>query len=130
MTDVVLDASAMLAVLLDEPGADTVKTYLPGAAISSVNFSEVIGRLAETGMSKSEVGAAMSAWGLAVVPFDERQAFEVGMLRPSTRARGLSLGDRACLALARERNVPALTADRGWSGLDIGVEIGLIRPVL
>lgn len=130
MTGVVLDASAALAVVLREAGGDAVEPHCPGATISAVNLAEMVARLAERGMAETDVRSAISDLGLSVVPFDETRAIATGMLRPSTRARGLSLGDRACLALARERNVPALTADRRWSGLDIGVDIRLIRPVL
>lgn len=127
MTGVVLDASAALAVLLREAGGDSVEPHCPGATISAVNLAEVVARLAERGTAESDVRSAISDLGLLVVPFDADGAIATGMLRLPTKAFGLSLGDRACLALARERKVPALTADRRWSGLDVGVEIRLIR---
>jgi PIN domain nuclease of toxin-antitoxin system len=128
MSGVVLDASAVLALVLREAGAEQVQRYCPGATISAVNVAEVVARLAEGGTVETDVRAAISELGFSVVPLDAEQAFATGMLRPKTRHAGLSLGDRACLALARERNLPALTADRRWRGLDVGVDIRFIRP--
>ena len=95
--------------------------------MSAVNVAEVVSRLADTGMNADEVRSLVGTLGLEVTPFDEELAHATGMLRPSTRRKGLSLGDRACLALARQLALPALTADRGWAELDIGVEVTLIR---
>ncbi|MEE4273431.1 MAG: type II toxin-antitoxin system VapC family toxin [Thermoanaerobaculales bacterium] len=127
MSNFVLDASALLALLQDEPGGDRVLTSLPGALISSVNLSEVVAKLAELGMPESDIRLALSL-GLDVVPFDVALAFSAGALRPATRSMGLSLGDRACLALARSRSLPALTTDRAWRDIDINVEVEVIRP--
>lgn len=124
---VVLDASAVLAVLLEEAGTDAVEPHIPGGIVSAVSLAEVAGRLADRGLEEEEARAAIADLALVVVPFDEAQALAAGMLRPPTRHLGLSLGDRACLALALERGLPALTADRRWSGANVGVEVRLIR---
>ncbi|MBI2872580.1 MAG: type II toxin-antitoxin system VapC family toxin [Chloroflexi bacterium] len=112
MPEAVLDASALLALLNAEPGAEVVAAALPQAAISAVNLSEVVAKLADAGMPEAAVREALQGLALDVVPFDTDQAYEAGLLRSSTRGVGLSLGDRACLGLARRLNVPALTADR------------------
>ncbi|CAK0752152.1 ribonuclease VapC [Azospirillaceae bacterium] len=121
-----LDSSAVLAVLLDEAGADRVTGVLPGALLSAVNLSEGIGKLCERGMPASEAGLAVAALGADIVAFDEEQAKLAGELRPLTRAAGLSLGDRACLALSRLRRLPAMTTDAAWLTVS-GSEIILIR---
>ncbi len=95
--------------------------------MSAVNVAEVVSKLADTGMNVAEVRSLVDTLGLEVAPFDEELAHATGMLRPSTRRKGLSLGDRACLALARHLALPALTADRSWAELDVGVEVTLIR---
>ena len=127
MSKVVLDASALLALLQDEPGGDRVLESLPGAFISSVNLSEVVAKLAELGMPEPDIRLALSL-GLEVVPFDEALAFSAGTLRTVTRSEGLSLGDRACLALALSRSLPAHTTDRAWRDIHIDVEVEVIRP--
>lgn len=127
MSSVVLDASAALALLKGEAGADVVKRHIPGAAISAVNLAEVAGRLAAAGMKEGQIRATLATLGLDVVPCEESRAIAVGLLYPSTRRQGLSLGDRACLALARERKLPALTADKAWKSFAIDIEIQLIR---
>jgi len=126
MSSVVLDASALLALLQDEPGSDRVLAQLAGALISSVNLSEVVAKLAERGMPEGDIHRSLSL-GLEVIPFDEKLAWQAGLLRPQTRHAGLSLGDRACLALARSRSRPTLTADHAWVGLNVGVEVVVIR---
>lgn len=127
MDNVVLDASAVLAVLNREPGNDMVRSYIPGALMSAVNVAEVVGKLAASGISENEIHAAISILGVEIVNFDEEHAFATGMLSPLTRKQGLSLADRACLSLARIRQATALTADRIWSELDIGIDVVLIR---
>ncbi len=126
MTDWVLDASALLALLNREPGAERVAEALAaGAIISAVNLSEVIARLAEIGMPGAEIREAIEPLGLDVADFDAEGAFAAGLLRPATRAAGLSFGDRACLALGAQRGVPVLTADRAWIGLDLGSDLAI-----
>jgi PIN domain nuclease of toxin-antitoxin system len=123
----VLDASALLAFLHDEPGAHHVEKALDGAVVSAVNWSEVVQksllRQADvTGMREefSEVGVIFQA-------FTPRQAETAAHLWEQTRRNGLSLADRACLALALERKVPVLTADRSWGRLDLDLEIQMLR---
>lgn len=95
--------------------------------MSAVNVAEVAGKLAQSGMNEDEVRVAIATLGVEVVSFDAELAIATGMLTPGTRGSGLSLGDRACLAMARTLGMPALTADRAWAGLDLGVEVRLIR---
>jgi PIN domain nuclease of toxin-antitoxin system len=125
--DVVLDASALLALLQREPGADVIEALLDRSAISAVNWSEVVQRLLRRGLALADVGPDLGALDLAVVPFDAEQAETAADLEAVTRAAGLSLADRACLALAREARVPAFTADHSWESVDVGVEIRLVR---
>ena len=127
MAKVVVDASALLALLNSEQGAEEVAKALTGAVIGSVNLCEVIGKLAETGMKQEEIGRILFPLGLTIEVFDEDQAYTAGILRSSTKSAGLSLGDRACLGLAKKLGVPVLTADRTWLDLSIGVKIMAIR---
>lgn len=124
-----LDASALLALLLDEPGAARVEAVLAeGAAISAVNLAEVFSKQAERGHAPEAVRERLVREGLLgqvleVFPFTEEDALEAARLRPL----GLSLGDRACLALARRLGLPALTADASWEGLAVGVRVEVVR---
>lgn len=127
MADIVLDASAVLALLHREPGGDTVLRHLGDAVISAVNLGEVGARLMDHGLTENAIRSVIGAVGIDVAPFDESLAFVSSFLRAETRSGGLSLGDRACLALAKARGLPALTADRAWMTLDVGVDIRLIR---
>jgi ribonuclease VapC len=127
MTDAVLDASAVLADLRDEPGAEVVRATLQGSVISSVNLAEVITKLIEYGASGAEAQALAEAGVYRVVDVDGHRAALAGALHEKTRRTGVSLGDRFCLALALETGAPAITADRRWATLDLGVEIVLIR---
>ncbi|HEY3948755.1 type II toxin-antitoxin system VapC family toxin [Phenylobacterium sp.] len=126
MTDVVLDASAVLALILEEPGAAGVAAQLDGGRLSTVNLAEVAQRLADR-WTDAQVGAVLAAFPFEVVDFDRATAVRAGLMRRVTRAHGLSLGDRACLALAERLAAPVLTADRAWAELDLGVEVVLIR---
>lgn len=123
----VLDASALLILLNDEPGGETVRHALSGAAISAVNLSEVVAKLVDEGAPGPEILVRLEAIGAEVVPFDADQAYSAGLLRSVTRSRGLSLGDRACLSLALHLSVSVLTADRVWTELDLGVDVQLAR---
>lgn len=127
MSKYVLDASALLALLNAEEGAESVQQFLPDAVISTVNFAEVVSRLSAVGMPENEIREALSILALEIVPFDEEQAFHAGFLYPQTKALGLSLGDRACLALARTEGVTAITADQVWKKLEIGTRVKVIR---
>lgn len=125
----VFDASAVLAMVFAEPGAVRAEGLMEGgdAVISSVNHAEVVARLLERGMSEAEVDAVCEGLQLQVLPFTAAQAVASGRLRPATRALGLSLGDRCCLALAQaHRGAQVVTADRLWKELK-GFRIALIR---
>lgn len=124
MVDVVLDASAVLALLQNEPGADHVWQYVPGARLSAVNAAEVVAKLVDAGSAAEEAGELLDRLGAEILPFDAGDVVPLARIRHGSRA--LSLGDRACLALALRLAVPAVTADRAWSGLQTGVEIQLI----
>lgn len=124
----VLDASALLCLLFEEEGAETVAARLPGALVSAVNYSEVVAKLVDRGMPANEIVPLMADLDIELVPVDRAQAEDAGLLRAITRLHGLSLGDRACLALTRHRVGVALTADRAWIGLDAGIAIELVRP--
>ena len=127
MTEWVLDASAALALILDEPGADRVATALTSAMISSVNVAEVVDRLIRGGGEPQHARQLVLALDCPIVSVDAELGFRAGMLSQATRSKGLSLGDRVCLALAERERVPALTADRAWLTLDLGVQVQLIR---
>ena len=127
MSEVVLDASALIAVAKRELGADAVLSVIHEAAVSTVNLTETISRLSDEGRGQPEIAQELAMYELDVVPFDEDQAWDAGLLRPLTRPFGLSLGDRACLALARSLGLPVLTGDRAWLGLPVGVEIRFFR---
>lgn len=114
MTIAVLDASAVLALLFGEIGADAVRPRVRGGLISTVNLAEVLAKLVDKGVPAEEAARAIDMLGMEAVPLSVEQAQLSAALRPITRAAGLSLGDRACLALARERGLPAVTAERRW----------------
>ena len=127
MADVVLDASAVLAVLNAEPGGDKVWEHLPGAHLSAVNAAEVASKLVDGGSGPEEAGRTLDRLGARVLPFEVADVVPAAGIRAASRSVGLSLGDKACLALASRLGLPTLTADRVWAELDIGVEIRLIR---
>ena len=127
MSEVVLDASALLALVYREPGADVVAEAVSAAAMSSANLSEVVAKLSDDGMREFAIRGALDGYQLDVIPFDEAQAWAAGLLHPLTRSRGLSFADRACLALALALDLPVLTGDRAWEGLDVGVDVRLFR---
>jgi len=125
--EAVIDASALLALLNDEPGADVVAEALPQGIISAVNLSEVVAKLCDAGMPEKAIHQALQPLGIEIVPFDEEQAYQAGLLRTSTQDFGISLGDRACLSLAKKLGIDALTADKAWAELSIGATIKVIR---
>ncbi len=124
---VVLDASAVLAALWREPGADRVEAALNDAQISAVNLSELVAKLVDRGATAQNVRDILAGIGAQVVDFTAEQAVNAGLIRHQTKALGLSLGDRACLALARLNGATVLTADRVWAHRDLGVDIEVIR---
>ncbi|MEQ1637718.1 MAG: type II toxin-antitoxin system VapC family toxin [Methylococcales bacterium] len=127
---VVLDASALLTLIQNEPGAATVEAAIiqGKAIISAVNFSEVISKLAEGGMSVTSLESFAVQLPVEVIDFNAAMALEAGLLRLSTRQLGLSLGDRACLATAKALdNLPVMTANRAWGDLKLDLLITLIR---
>lgn len=124
----VLDASAVLAYLQREPGYEQVRDALAaGAAISAVNLAEVYARVVATGRPLDAVATRLLALGLRPEPFIEEDARTSASLYPETQPLGLSLGDRACLALARRLGWPALTADRTWADAQLDVPVRLLR---
>lgn len=125
----VLDASAVLCAILVEPGSDRVEAVAKGAALSTVNYAEVISKLIERGREPDEAVADLAILDVVVVPFDHHLAEIAARLRPATRAAGLSLGDRCCLALAQRHGAVAVTADRAWGRLDaaLGIAVDLVR---
>lgn len=124
---VVLDSSALLALLFGEPGADLVKARGRGGLISAVCYSESLAKCLDRGVPRGTLSAALPTLQLTVVPFDARHAEEAAALRPATRTLHFSFADRACLATAKLADLPALTADRAWAGLDLGIEVVLVR---
>jgi len=127
VANAVLDSSAVLAVLNDEPGARTVESLLSDALISTVNYAEIVAKLVEQGSSALEAMALLQSIALVAADFDVGQAWRTGALRAATKRRGLSLGDRACLALAEREGLPAVTGDRKWLGAVPGIEVRLFR---
>ncbi len=127
MADVVLDASAVLAVLNGESGAAAVWDCLPGAHLSAVNAAEVTAKLVDGGLDAEHAGESLDRLGARIVSFEAADIVPAAQIRAATRSAGLSLGDRACLALARRLGIPAFTADRQWKNVQVHVEVRLIR---
>ena len=123
----VLDASALLVVLHDEPGAAEAVPLLEGATISAVNWAEVLQKAAARGVDTADLREDVEALGLGIAAFDAEAAAATAALWPLTRDAGLSLGDRACLALALSLQATAVTADRAWAAIDVGVPVQLVR---
>ena len=125
--EVVLDTSAILAVVNEEPGAEVVLPMLDRAIINAVTLAEVITKMADWGIDESTIRDRLDDLGIRIVPFDEDQAYRTGMLRSAIRRFGLSLGDRACLALGLIRELPVVTADRNWVRVSLDLDLQLIR---
>ncbi|GJM42523.1 MAG: hypothetical protein DHS20C20_28050 [Ardenticatenaceae bacterium] len=124
---IVLDASALLAFLFREPGHQLVAPHMEDCCLSTVNLSEVIGRFVRDGHDAEAVVSKLLSASIDIVPFSTQQAALAAVLLPLGKPIGLSLADRACIALALERNLSILTADTVWQTLDLPVEVQLIR---
>ncbi|MGB3206679.1 MAG: type II toxin-antitoxin system VapC family toxin [Crinalium sp.] len=133
MSKSVLDASAFLAYLRDEQGSESVETALiNGCYISIINWAEVLSKIVDLGEDPNEIMTQLQDEGLLqnslkIVSCTEEDAITIAQLRVLTKSAGLSLGDRACLALGKRLNLPVLTADKIWTSLSIGIAITLIR---
>ena len=123
----VLDTSALIALLFRERGAEKVEAVMRGAALSTVNYCETLAVMTRLGRDVGRLRQGLLISGLSIVPFEARHAEVAADLERQTRSRGLSLGDRACLALGILRNETVLTADRPWADLALGVQVELIR---
>jgi PIN domain nuclease of toxin-antitoxin system len=124
----VLDASALLALLNEEPGKDRVARAIGAdCAISAVNYCETLGKLIDAGVPEDDARQSVDLLNIKIVEFDASQAFAAASLRSSTKRLGLSLGDRCCLGLGLARKATVLTAESSWSKLTIGVRVEIIR---
>lgn len=120
---IVLDASAVLAVIYREPGAERIAQRFAGSVISVVNLTEVLTVIAFRGERPEAYAALVTSMGVVTEPVTTAQAIDAAVLRPLTAHLGLSLGDRLCLALARERRLPVLTTERRWLEYDFGIPV-------
>jgi ribonuclease VapC len=123
----VLDASALLALLNNEPGAQRVRDILAESVIGAVNVCETAGKLISAGMSLHDARTSIELLNLEIIPFDAQLAYNAGALAPNTKKLGLSLGDRACLALGMGLDRTVVTADLMWHKLKIQVTVEVIR---
>lgn len=124
---IILDASALIALIYQENGASVVEKNLPNAEISTVNLAEVASFLVKKGLNVKEVTSLLNDLSIPAIPFDETHAFLAAHLVNKTADKGLSLGDRACLALAMQNGQAVFTADKVWKELDLNIKINLIR---
>ena len=127
MTSAVLDASAVIAILRSEPGSDIVRSALSGAAMSAVNYSEVLKKTIERGGSGEVAASFVRGLSIAIVPFDDQLAAVSADLYPETKQHGLSLADRACLALGIQRKCKVLTSERRMGLVVLPIKVKLIR---
>lgn len=123
----ILDASAVLAMMLGEDGGDEVRERLGVSQISAVNLSEVVAKLQEGGVPEEVITSSLAELNFDVLAFDQSQAVRAGLLRASTRSNGLSLGDRACLSAADSCNAVAVTTDRTWGKLELDIAVEVLR---
>lgn len=122
-----LDASALLAFMFREAGHEQVARVLGDSCLSTVNLAEVLGRFVRDGHDAEMVLRRLQTTAIEFVPVSVAHGLQIAELLVTTQPLGLSLGDRACLALAKDRGIPALTADRSWLKVDIGIEVQVIR---
>ena len=128
MTSAVLDASAVLALVRDEPGGDKVAEHVGRAAISAVNLQEVVKELLSSGLDEHVIRELLGELRLEVRPHDADAAYAAAALHEQTREFGRGLGDRSCMALALALNVPAITADREWRKVKVkGLKLEQLR---
>lgn len=126
-SSVVLDSSALLTYFQNERGAETVSRQLDQSAMSSVNWSEVVQKGLFGSMTIERLREDVEALGVTILPFTGEDAEQAALLWNRTKRWGLSLGDRACLALALRLGVPAVTSDRAWSAVQTGIAVHVIR---
>lgn len=127
MSAIVFDSSVLIAILRQEPGSEVGEQSLNEALISTVNLAEVATYLARNSVPTETINEALAAFPIEVVPFDREQGLIAGYLYPTCKSLGLSLGDRACLALAKSKRLPVLTVDKAWLELEIDVSVKSIR---
>ncbi len=127
MSAIVFDSSVVIAILKQERGFESAEELLSEALISTVNWAEVATYLARNSVPRETIQEVLTSFPIQVVPFEESLAIETGYLYPSSKNLGLSLGDRACLALALSRKLPVLTADLVWSQLNLDISIRVLR---
>jgi PIN domain nuclease of toxin-antitoxin system len=126
MAGIVLDASALLALLRGEPSGRKVADALHGARMSVVNHAEIVSFYAQQGSDRHAIDDMLKTLPIDLVPVDPGLAMLAGMLRPITREAGLSLGDRFCLALAKREGLPAWTADKTWKTIAAAAEVKVV----
>ena len=124
---IVLDASVVLATLLNEPGGEVFANLTEEYRISTMNLGEIASRLSDYGYPDASVYKVVDSFRLQTVPLSAAQAVQAGLWRKETRRFGLSMGDRICLALGLELGATVYTADRAWEGLDLGVRVQVVR---
>jgi len=127
VSEFVLDASALIALINSEKGCDQVEQYINKSCISSVNISEVAGILHDILIPETEIETILGKLITNIIPFDEQHAYETAKLKSKTKKYGLSFGDRACLSLGIIKKLPVITADKIWNSLEIGVKVIMIR---
>jgi ribonuclease VapC len=127
MADIVLDASAILALLRNERGSEAVGAIIANGLVSTVNLSEVVAKLVERGTAAADAVDIVESLPFEIADFDTELALAAGLMWMRGKKVGLSLGDRACLALAERHRLPVITADRNWRDLDVAIEVRTLR---